>query len=1508
MPRLILLRISMEKKKRWQFALIIAVIVLTIYNILPTIFYYTKPLKESINQRQAAEVGLHISKRVNILESESKEWLEAFAGNLGVIPEKISSVENNPRYIKIDFKLSKEAALFAKNLKRAGLLIPFVPSQLSPASYLSGDKSVVVERKIGTKFDIENLSKYFSFSKKFNSDGSPTPAWKGLVVDRFIPIALAAGGESQTSTSLAAIQDSSSSKQKDEALITLSRRIDLIDKTFGSKSSFAKDYYASFSQTSKRARAKLSESLTGQLDNLASRLNTHKNSLLAEPQLAIEKEQQLKLITAQINTVESARAILQKNAASFKEGQKPLTASFVVENFEKRAGSNHNQTLDIVAVNPYFSNITIDWANQRLLLAIKPSISKIIDKANANTENETIASDRMNQLLLDEVSRIARVSRESIEQEGSQFFINLSDLPGSTSFLTLNLGAVAEEETSYLKTLIKKQFKPKNQQLSESNYPIVDESSWRAMPIDARKSALVIYAPATSEKTVPQGFKKSSYYVIGRGLAAITNETAKEDISQLKNILTDSGFFSYAGSDYGFGSEFASDIIFEKDDSFGPIIKASRENFRVRGSQSHAILELSDYEQRLITLNHIDDQIHEDLLRERDSYHTAQINPQLDARQDVPPPTKNIYWSNLKLSTKKFFRGDNRKVLKWGLDLSGGKSVRIGLKDKSGRLIKNQDDLEEGVNQLYKRVNKMGLSEVSIRIEGSNILLDFPGSQGLSSSELIKAASMTFHIVNEKFSPLNRSLGSYVNEFLQEVWNEAVVTNNKEPEQIQTLAWKHLGGRPDSLEFFPERDSAKILYENGLRLAGPNSSLPSSNFNDTLSGIAVLRGEDFASWEGQTHPLLVVFHNFALEGSSLEKVQGSYDPQKGNILTFSVIDSGPDSSGQKRNFRDDLFAWTNQFSQEKIMGTPKQTFSSGRGWRMAVVLNGTIISSPSLNSPIRDHAMITGHFTQREINQLVADLKAGSLSFTPKILSENNISPDLGTSERFRGITAAALATVFVIIAMIIYYRFAGVVASVAVLFNLAIMWAVLQNMEAALTLPSIAGIILTIGMAVDANVLVYERVREELESGKRLSSALAAGYSKAFSAIMDSNLTTIIAALILLQFDSGPIKGFALTLIIGILSSMFTALFMTRYFFAGWVQNPKHKLLTMMKFLTAPHFNFLKQAKLAIIISLIVIALGSLFLIKEKDRILGMDFTGGYALNLNLEPRANTNLREETLKALISNGARSADVQVRELSSPTSLRIQLSSHLENSGQPFFGLPQEIEPSGAIIAFENNPRIKWVVETLQSKGLVITQDSLDSIDQNWNQMSGQLSNTMRDQALIGLGLALLCIMIYISIRFEFKYGLAAVLGLGHDLVITIGCIALLNVMGITLQIDLQVIAALMTIVGYSLNDTIIIFDRIREDLKSKRKMDLKDVVNQALNTTLSRTLMTSGTTLLVLATLVIFGGKSIFDFSMVMAIGVLVGTLSSLFVASPLLVYLHKYEEKKVSFLLSKKS
>ena len=330
--------------------------------------------------------------------------------------------------------------------------------------------------------------------------------------------------------------------------------------------------------------------------------------------------------------------------------------------------------------------------------------------------------------------------------------------------------------------------------------------------------------------------------------------------------------------------------------------------------------------------------------------------------------------------------------------------------------------------------------------------------------------------------------------------------------------------------------------------------------------------------------MLIVFRNFALEGSNLENIQASYDPSKGNYLAFSIMGGYTNKEGQKVNPRDDLFAWTSQFAKEKIAGSPMEAFSNGKGWRMAVILNGSVISAPTLDSALRDSAMITGSFTQREITQLEADLKAGSLSFTPHILSEKNVSPELGSKERTRGVVATILSLLFVIGVMIGYYRFGGVVASVAVVFNLFLMWATLQNLQATMTLAGIAGIILTLGMAVDANVLVFERIREEFAVTGRIASAIHTGYRKAFSAILDSNVTTVIAAMVLLHFDSGPIKAFAVMLIIGIISSMFTALFMTRFFFARWVQNPEHKNLNMLNWFKAKNFNFLKHTKKTVI------------------------------------------------------------------------------------------------------------------------------------------------------------------------------------------------------------------------------------------------------------------------------------------------------------------------------------
>ncbi|MGH2639334.1 MAG: protein translocase subunit SecF [Rhabdochlamydiaceae bacterium] len=995
----------------------------------------------------------------------------------------------------------------------------------------------------------------------------------------------------------------------------------------------------------------------------------------------------------------------------------------------------------------------------------------------------------------------------------------------------------------------------------------------------------------------------NSIYVIAKGVNKILeryengdSEGAKQflqDFHQLRTLLQKSGFVGYSGAAYPISSEFKSDFIFEQEDYYQDLLKATRENFSVQGTKRYAVLEFTNLEQRILTENKIDNQIHEDLLKWRDDYRAAQVDIKGRTKFDVPAPTKNVLLDNLRLSFVKYFRGDERKIIRWGLDLSGGKTVQLELRDINNKLVTNESDIKQGINELYGRVNKMGISEVSIRQEGSSIALDFPGSQSLSAAELVKASSMYFHIINEKFM-INPTLAETTHQFLQEIWNEAVVTGKKESDEINGIAWRHLYGESSTADSAaPRSPAAKTLYDQGLRLVHPQDTNGSSVFDTTFSKIAFYRGEDFTEWHGQTHPLLIVFRNYALEGSSLDNIRANYDPSKGNFLAFGVKD------GAKISPRDDLEAWTSQFAKEKISGTPFETYSRGHGWRMAVVLNGSVITAPTLDSTLRDSASITGSFTQREVNRLESDLKAGSLTFTPRILSEKNVSPELGGKERLHGIIATIVSLILAMGTMVAYYRFGGVVASVAVVINLLIMWAAYQNLGATLTLAGIAGVILTVAMSVDANVLVFERIREEFAITGRIASAVHAGYRKAFSAIIDSNITTLIAALILLNFDAGPIRGFAVTLIIGIVSSLFSSLFMTRFFFNWWVLNPEHRELKMSNFIKSAHFNFLKFTKPTLIVSAVVILIGSFLLIAHKQNILGMDFTGGYALTVELPADPQKNYRAQVEEALTKQGISSQELQIRELNPSNQVRIFLSRSLEQKGRPFY----QLQPTSSVggYPYEANPKIVWIVQALQMSNIQLNASVLQDLGEHWAAISGQMSETMQTNALVGITIALLCILAYITLRFEYKYAISATVCLIHDVVFCLGVLAILNVLGVPIQIDLHTVAALMTIVGYSLNDTIIVFDRIREDMRQMRKRSLTEIINHALNVTLSRTLMTSGITLLVLIPLILLGGSTLFGFALIMAIGVVFGTLSSLFIAAPLMQFFHHRQQVTVN-------
>lgn len=1515
----------MEKQKRWQLYVILAVIILTLYNILPTIFFYTKPLKDPITAPRAENIAKSIIERVDSLEEDSKAWLTSFSKLLGIKPVSITLKANDPRLFEIVFKTPDQAALFKRFLPRAGSLIPFVPAQLElyPQESLGDAKTVYVSRQIGVHLDPNEANELFRFTTKHDENGKIADFYQEIVFDRAAQLGLAFGGPSKAATQLSAMLQNPSDARYDDVIIGLAKEIVDVEKTFGKNSPITKRFFASFTQIQTTDKEALIQKFLTRLESLKTKINSQRESLVQEQKKAKEQnlafdsrqQQLLSVIENQKQALENAAAIVRQNINDFKSGKDPLTLESIQKTLKANAAAANSkeqlQTLNLEGRNPFIQSLVIDWGNDKIDTKFYADVQKI--RLNEGlTESENFLKEKLNQLVINDIARVSRITDETITPDSDSFAISLNQLTNAQSYLTFDLGSLAAKQSKQLLNELTAAWNPSHPDLARQNYPIYDYNTYKTLKPEDQRLGLVVYAPAMYNQTPPAGMRTESIYVIARGMDAIIqkyrqepesteNQKLAEDINQLNSFMQLNNFIGYSGASYGLASEFSKDYIFELDNYYSNLIKATREDFSVKGSKRLAVLDFTDVEQRILTVNKIDDRIQEDLLKWKEEYGAAQVDINVTNRYQVPAPTKNVYWENFKLSLIKYFRGDDRKILKWGLDLSGGKTVRIGLRDHNNRPVTNPDDLKQAVNELYTRINKMGVSERTIRIEDRNIVLDFPGSQGLSATELVKASAMYFHIVNEKFTPNNTTLRESINQFLQDVWNEAVITNRKDVESINEIAWQHLGGDSSTeRDIRPRSDAAKILYDNGLRIGNPRDKTISHAFNDTISSVAIMRGEDFAEWDNQSHPLLIVFRNFALEGSSLTNIQVGYDPSEGNILSFGIKRSyeGQDRGGGSP--RDDFYSWTSQFAEDKIAGTPKEAYSHGRGWRMAVILNNYIISKPTLRAALRDGATISGRFSQREINQLAADLKAGSLSFTPRILSEDNVSPELGREERTKGIIASLVALALVVAAMVGYYHFAGLVASCAVLFNILVMWGVMQNLGAVLTLPGIAGIVLTIGMAVDANVLVFERIREEFSVSGRIASAIQAGYRKAFSAIIDSNITTIIAALILIQFDSGPVKGFAVTLIIGIITSMFTALFMTRFFFAGWVQNPNHKSLSMSKFIGQTKIDFLGQAKKAITISIIIMVIGGYLFFSQSKTMFGMDFTGGYSLNVELQENPEVkSYRLAASDALLAHGATANDFQIRELSKPNQLKIQLGTSMEEKGHPFYQMPETYNEGKYAAEYERNPRIVWLVNALADAHLNVQKSQLDTLDRQWTVVSGQLSDAMRNNAIIGLSIALISILIYITFRFEFKFAVGAVVGLVHDVIITLGILALFHKFGFPVQIDLQVVGAIMTIIGYSLNDTIIVFDRIREDIRLLRKMKFKDIVNHALNVTLSRTIMTSGTTLLVLLALVLLGGKSIFSFSLVMTIGVIVGTLSSLFIASPVMLYFHDKEARQ---------
>ncbi len=766
----------MEKQKRWHLYLILIVVVLTVYNILPTVFYYAHPLKKPIHTQEATEVARGIVQRVNSLEDFTLSWLKAQSKNLGLKPTEISLDPEDPKLAKITFHTAEDASFFAQTLYRAGSLIPFIPAQLYPdaRSFEPGSKTVIVQRKIGVHLNPSELNTYFHFIPKTDDNGMISPLYRQLINDRVVQLALGFGGESQPARIVASI---AATEGSDDDAIRLARTIVEYENAFGDQSPITQRYFASFTQLpASFNKSELIHKLIARLENVSEKLTKNIGSLREEQSklqgegkfLSSSQQQKLEVFENQKNLLEAASSIVKRNVAVFTRGQEPLNAQAILHALNSNSlPQNKVQKLNLGGRNPFILSLSIDWNKDQIQLNLQPDVAELRRK-EAKTEIEAIQIEKLNQFLFNDIASVSRSAGETITPHLDHFAVTMNKLTNSSSLLAFDIGAVAKAEGSYIKNLLSSGWQPANPELNIHNYPIYSWSAFEKLPNQEKKLGLVMYAPAM-ETTTEEGFRGGSFYVIARGLNTIRQkyqdlpaspekEAFERDFRALYDLMRQNGFIGYSGASANLPSKFHNDFIFELDDYYSYLLAATREDFSVKGGKKMATLEFTDVEQRLLTLNKIETREHEDLLKWRDEYHQARVGLHTESRYDVPRPTKNILLDNFILSAKKYVRGDERKILKWGLDLSGGKTVRIGLKDQNNHPITNEDDLKQAVNELYSRVNRLGVSEIGIRTEGFYDCTRFSRFARSCRIRVDSGFAMYFHVVNEKFTAQNALL------------------------------------------------------------------------------------------------------------------------------------------------------------------------------------------------------------------------------------------------------------------------------------------------------------------------------------------------------------------------------------------------------------------------------------------------------------------------------------------------------------------------------------------------------------------------------------------------------------------------------------------------------------------------------------------------------------------------------------------------------------------------------
>lgn len=826
-----------------------------------------------------------------------------------------------------------------------------------------------------------------------------------------------------------------------------------------------------------------------------------------------------------------------------------------------------------------------------------------------------------------------------------------------------------------------------------------------------------------------------------------------------------------------------------------------------------------------------------------DEQRTARLERWAEEDQEYRRQRPNFF-RDLAHDIERWAEFDRDRVINLGLDLQGGIHMVVGFdvtEEQEARGYDAEDVQQLVLQRIRRRIADFEAKEPVIAALGTNqVQIQLPGEKDIRRAErlIMKTAYLTFHTVAGP---------EETDDILRKI--DIEMGNNLVPYLEPTLERGMYEVAPENI------DHVRSVFEEAQATEGlvPEDRL-------------ILFSAPPNAWEEDPrYTLYVVTKEPEMDGENLASAEAAPDPSRpgGWRIAFEF-----DGDGRAEFAR---------VTEEHI------------GQNLAIVLDNVVVSAPVINDRIYGSGEITGTFTQQQAVDLEIALNSGSMPVPIREDYKGVVGPSLGRDSIEKGITSSVVGIAIVAVFMIVYYRVGGVIVNIALILNAILILAALSYFGATLTLPGIAGLILTIGMAVDANVLIFERIREELRNGKSLLASIEGGYSRATITILDANVTTLIAALVLMEFGTGPIEGFAVTLSIGVITSVFTALVVTRSIFdflsnKEWMQN--FTMLSIVK--SGTKIRFLEQRRYAGVVSAIFIIAGMGLFIARGSENFGVDFTTGTNMTLALEAEERIpvqGIRQQLLEAGF-NSPIVQDYQEAGEETPNWFVVRVGEITEYA-----------EAEGAV---ENVAQQSVTYRVQQALAPLVGADaSVENVRLEKVETVGPaVGRQLQMDALKAISYALMFIIAYLWFRFELKFAVGAVAALVHDILVTIGLFAIFG-----REITMPVIAALLTIIGYSLNDTIVVFDRVREDLRlyRGRTYSIIDILNISINQTLSRTLLTSLTTLFVVLVLFIFGGSVINDFAFALIVGVLVGTYSSVFVASPVIYLWQKFQGKHIA-------